>query len=510
MLPGFPILSWLVFIPLLGAIVILFIGERRHTILRVWALLVSLADFALSLALYFRWADVPGMQFVEYSPWIGELGIGYHLGVDGLSLFFVLLTTFLTPVAIFASWELIKERVKTYLFFMLLLETGVLGVFLSLDLVLFYVFWEAMLVPMYFLIAGWGGERRGHAAFKFFLYTMAGSALMLIAILAMAFLHRAQAGRMSFDLLQLQRALSASALRDWLFIAFALAFAVKAPLVPLHSWLPDAYGEAPIPVAVLLAGVLSKMGVYGFLRFCLPLFPEQVGAFGPALCALALIGIIYGSLTALGQKDVKQLIAYSSIAHISLIVLAVFVLNVQALAGGILQVVNHGVNIAALFLLAGMLHERQKTLNMEEMGGLWARLPIFGGFLLLAILASVGLPPLNGFVGEFTILVGVFRVKATYAVIAALSIILSAWYMLHLFRRVMEGPGGEPVSKEVAAEAAGGKRGDLSAREMLVLLPLVVAIFLIGLFPNLFFSKMEPAVEGLVEQSQRTVIIVER
>lgn len=501
---SFPILSWIVFIPLLGAIVILFIGERRHSILKVWALLVALADFALSLVLYFRWLDVPGMQFEEYILWVGALGIGYHIGVDGLSLFFVLLTTFLMPIAIFASWELIKERVKTYLFFMLLLETGVLGAFLSLDLVLFYIFWEAMLVPMYFLISGWGGERRAHAAFKFFLYTMAGSALMLIAILALAFLHRAEAGAMSFDLLQLQAIVPVSALRDWLFIAFALAFAVKAPLVPLHSWLPDAYGEAPVPVTALLAGVLSKMGIYGFIRFCLPLFPAQVGIFAPTLCGLALIGIIYGSLAALSQKDVKQLIAYSSIAHISLIVLAVFVLNVQALAGGILQVINHGVNIAALFLLAGMLYERRKTMAIREMGGLWKNFPVFGGFLLLGILASVGMPPLNGFVGEFTILVGVFRVKATYAAIAAVGIILSAWYMLHLFRRVMEGP------LEVAEEAPGGKRRDLSTREILVLIPLVIAIFFIGLFPNLFFSKMEPAVESLVNQSRSKVILVER
>ncbi len=495
---GFPLLSFIVFVPLAGAVWVWFFDEENQAAIKGYALFVAGVDFLLSLVLYFSWANFEGMQFVDRFPWVSELGISFYLGVDGISLFFVLLTTLLTPLAILASWKSTTERVKGYLFFMLMLETGALGVFLSLDLVLFYVFWEAMLVPMYFLIGRWGGERRAYAAFKFFLYTMAGSALMLVAILALGYFNRTEMGEFTFDLLSLYKASVPAGFRPWLFAAFALAFAVKAPVVPFHTWLPDAYGEAPAPVTVMLAGVLSKMAIYGFLRFCVLLFPDLVSDFAPVVSALALVGIVYGSLVALGQKDVKQLVAYSSVAHLSLIVLGVFALNTQTLTGSIVQVVNHGVNIAALFLLVGMLYERRGSLLIEDFGGLWKAMPLFGVFLLIAIMASVGLPGLNGFVGEFTILVGVFRVNVTYAAVATLGIVLSAWYMLQMFRRIMEGPLDKPQNEKVK---------DLSAREVLILAPLLVFIFLIGVFPHLLIDRMDASVQTLLNQSQPTVVV---
>ncbi len=491
---GFPLLSFIVFVPLAGAVWVWFFDDENQAAIKGYALFVSGVDFLLSLVLYFSWVNFEGMQFVDRFPWVDELGVSFHLGVDGISLFFVLLTTLLTPLAILASWRSITERVKGYLFFMLVLETGVLGVFLSLDLVLFYVFWEAMLVPMYFLIGRWGGERRAYAAFKFFLYTMAGSALMLAAILALAYFNHAETGELTFNLLSLYGVGVPAGLRPWLFAAFALAFAVKAPVVPFHTWLPDAYGQAPVPVTVMLAGVLSKMGIYGFLRFCVLLFPDLVPVFAPAISFLALVGIVYGSLVALGQKDVKQLVAYSSVAHLSLIVLGVFALNAQTLTGSIIQGLSHGINIAALFLLIGMLYERRGSLLLKDFGGLWKAMPLFGVFLLIAMMASVGLPGLNGFVGEFTILVGVFRVNVTYAAIATLGVILGAWYMLQMFRRIMEGPLDKPEK-------------DLSAREVLILVPLVIFIFLIGIFPNLFVARMDASVQMLLSQSQATVVM---
>ncbi len=492
---GFPILSLIVFLPLLGAVVVLFIGDDGKPAIRRWALAVALADFALSLVLYFAWADTGGMQFLDHVPWIAQWDISYSVAVDGISLFLVLLITFLTPIAVLASWGMISDRPKSYYFFLLLLETGVLGVFTAADIFLFYVFWEAMLVPMYFLIGRWGGERRVYATLKFFLYTMAGSALMLVAILVLGL----WAG--TFDLLKLYETPLPGWLQFWLFGAFALAFAVKAPLWPLHTWLPDAYVESPTPVTVLLAGVLSKMGVYGFLRFCLPLFPTAVPHYAPLISVLALVGIIYGSLVALAQSDVKRLIAYSSLAHVSLIVLGVFAFNVQTVQGSLIQMVSHGVNIAALFLLVGMLAQRRGTRHIADFGGLWKAVPLLGIFLMIAMLGSVGLPGLDGFVGEFTILVGVFRSNVVYAAIATLGIVLGAWYMFDLYRRVMHGPVERPENATVA---------DLSGREVAVLVPLAVLIFLIGILPNLFFGKMGPSVEALVGAGRAAVVSVEK
>jgi NADH-quinone oxidoreductase subunit M len=484
--PDVPVLSLIVFLPLAGALLLLLLfKETQRTATRWWALLVSAVEFVVSLWLLLAWQPVAGMQFVDGPlAWMPELGIAYHLGVDGISLFLVLLTTFLTMLAVLASWGFVAERERSYYFWLLLLETGCLGVFLALDTVLFYVFWEAVLAPMYFLIGRWGSERRVYAALKFFLYTMAGSALMLVAIIVLYL-----AGG-SFDLLALYDGPAIPAhLQTWLFLAFALAFAIKVPLFPFHTWLPDAHVQAPAAGSVLLAGVLLKMGAYGFLRFCLPLFPEAAVAFAPLLVVLSIVSIIYGALVAFSQRDVKSLVAYSSVSHMGLIVLGIFVFNLQGLTGSVLQMINHGLSTGALFMLVGMLYARRHTRLIEAYGGLWKQTPRFGLFLLIATLASIGLPGLNGFVGEFTILVGVFRARPLYAILAATGLVLGAWYMLTLIRRVMHGPLENPDNQALA---------DLSARELVVLLPIALLILAIGILPNLFFARIEPSVEALL------------
>ncbi len=492
---GFPLLSLVIFLPLCGAVVTLFL--RKDTAIKWWALIVTLANFIISLPLYFYFqSGTAEMQFVEHIPWMPNLGVSYHLGIDGISLFLVLLTTFLTPIAVLSSWTYITEKVKEYMIFMLLMETSMVGVFAALDLILFYVFWEATLIPMYFLIGIWGGERRIYAAVKFFLYTLAGSALMLVAIFVLYFMNAGATGRPTFDLLELQKFSVPLAAQTWLFLAFALGFAIKVPVFPFHTWLPDAHVEAPTAGSVILAGILLKMGAYGFIRFCLPLFPVAFAYFVPLMSVLAIIGIIYGSLVAFSQKDVKSLVAYSSVAHLGFVVLGIFALNAQGLSGGILQMVNHGLSTGALFLLVGMLYERRHTRLMDEFGGLWKQLPLFGIFLLIVTLSSIGLPGLNGFVGEFTILVGTFRANRVYAALAATGIVLGAWYMLTMFRRVMHGPLDKPVNRQLQ---------DLSAREVIVLVPVVIFIFLIGLFPNLFFDKMRSSVDNLLNQTYITM-----
>ena len=489
---GFPILSLITFLPLIGVLVILFIPREEARTIKNWAFAVAAVDFVISLTLYFYFqSDSAQMQFVEHVPWIENLGIGYHLGVDGISLFLVLLTTLLSPIAILSSWTAITDKVKEYMIFMLLLEMSMIGVFVSLDLFLFFVFWEVTLIPMYFLIGGWGGARRIYAALKFFLYTFAGSALMLIAIMVLYFMNARATGQPTFDLLQLQEFDVPAAAQTWLFLAFALGFAIKVPLFPFHTWLPDAHVEAPTAGSVILAGVMLKMGAYGFARFCLPLFPEASVTFTPLMSVLAIIGIIYGALLALSQQDVKSLVAYSSVSHLGFVVLGIFTMNAQGVSGGILQMVNHGLSTGALFLLVGMLYERRHTRLIEDFGGLWKQMPLFGLFLLIVTFSSVGLPGLNGFVGEFTILVGAFRANPVYAVFAALGVILGAWYMLTMFRQVMHGPLDKPANRELK---------DLSAREIAVLVPIIILIFLIGIFPNLFLDKMGASVAALLAQ----------
>ncbi|MFQ6110880.1 MAG: NADH-quinone oxidoreductase subunit M, partial [Nitrospinota bacterium] len=501
---GFPLLSWIVFLPLLGAAVLGFMreeSERGARAIRVTAFSVSLGVFFLSLPLFFYFReDFAGMQFVERASWIPSLGISYHLGVDGISLFLVLLTTFLTPVAILASFRDIKKRVRFYYMAMLFLETGMLGVFMALDLFLFYVFWEAMLIPMYLLIGVWGGPDRIYAAIKFIIYTMVGSVLMLVAILALYFLHSRATGAPSFDLLEILKTPVALSTQYWLFGAFALAFAIKVPMFPFHTWLPDAHVEAPTAGSVILAGILLKMGTYGFLRFAIPLFPEAALFFAPLIIALAIVGIIYGALVSMVQPDLKKLVAYSSVSHLGFVMLGLFVYNAQGIEGGILQMVNHGISTGALFLIVGIVYERRHTRMIADFGGLSSVMPLFAAFFMVTTLSSIGLPGLNGFVGEFTILVGAFRHKAIYGVAAAVGVILAAVYMLWMFQRVMFG--------RITHEENRGLR-DLTLREIFVLAPTALFMFWIGIAPKPFFSKMEASVEHLLKQVRPKVMKVE-
>jgi NADH-quinone oxidoreductase subunit M len=495
---GFPLLSLIVFLPLAGALLVLVWDKRAHASIRGISLGVTLAVLALTLAAValFRPAEA-GMQWEEHLPWIPTLGISYRLGVDGFSLFLLPLTALLFVIAVLASWkpvgsdEASRSAVQGYFFWLLLLETGVLGVFLALDLVLFYVFWEAMLIPMYFLIGRWGGERRAYATVKFFIYTMAGSALMLVAILALGYFAYQSTGAWTFDWQTLRGLNLPWPAPLWLFAMFGLAFAVKVPVFPFHTWLPDAYGEAPTPVTVLLAGVLSKMGIYGFVRFGLQLFPEGLRTAAPWLAVLAIIGILYASLSALMQKDVKRVVAYSSVAHLSLVVLGVVVANAQSLAGVVMQMVSHGIYVAALFLIVGMLEERRGTRLIAEFGGLWKPAPLLGVCFLIAMLGAVGLPGLNGFVGEFLLLVGLFQSVRAYAVLGALGMILGAWYMLWTFQRIMQGP----------AEGRNADVPDMRGADLLVMVPLLVLIIILGVFPNLILGPAGATIDALVGQA---------
>jgi NADH-quinone oxidoreductase subunit M len=491
-----PIVSMVTFLPLAGVALLLCLDRQREAAIKHLAFAVSVITFAASLALYggFR-LDVPGMQFTERVPWIGWLGAEYHVGVDGISLLLVLLTTFLTAVAILSSYSAVTTSVKEYMICMLLLETGMLGVFVALDLVLFYVFWEGMLIPMYFLIGIWGGPRRIYATIKFFLYTMAGGVLMLVGIIALYFLSgAAPGGEYTFDLLKLTGVRLPFQTQVWLFLAFAVAFAIKVPMFPFHTWLPDAHVEAPTAGSVILAGVLLKMGTYGFLRFALPLFPDATQYFTPLVSWLAIIGILYGALVSMVQPDLKKLVAYSSVSHLGFVMLGIFALTAQGVAGAILQMINHGLSTGALFLLVGMLYERRHTRMIEDFGGLARVIPVFTAAFMLVTLSSIGLPGLNGFVGEFLILVGTFRVNVLYAVLATAGIILAAVYMLWMFQRVMFG--------RVTADANRGLV-DLTPRELAVLTPVLVLIVWIGIYPQPFLRTTEASVTRLLAQVQR-------
>ena len=426
-----------------------------------------------------------GMQFVEDLAWFPPLNIRYTLGVDGISLFLVLLTTLLMPIAIYFSNLYVREKLGPYLALMLLLETAMLGVFLSLDLVLFFVFFEASLIPMYFLIGEWGGQNRVYAAVKFFIYTFAGSALMVVAILLVFF------STGTFSILELQKANLAPAVQMWGFIAFALAFAVKTPLFPFHTWLPDAHVQAPTAGSIILAGVLLKMGTYGYLRLAIPIFPQAAAQLGPVVATLAVIGILYGALVALMQKDVKSLVAYSSVAHLGYVMLGLVAWNALGVSGSVLQMVNHGLSTGALFLMVGLLYERRHTRMLDDFGGLWKSIPIYCGLFLVVAMSSAGLPGLNGFVGEFTIMLGSFDYMPVFAVLAALGVILAAWYLLTAFRKMAQGEITNPQN-----DASHLK--DLRFDEILMVLPLVLLFFVIGLFPNLFLDKINPSVEALL------------
>ncbi|TLD42712.1 MAG: NADH-ubiquinone oxidoreductase chain M [Candidatus Jettenia ecosi] len=486
-----PILSLITFLPIIGVFFIISIDSKNRELIRFTALLVSIIVFLISLPLYFNFdARTYEMQFVEKLRWIPSFGIKYHVGVDGISLFLILLTTFLTPISILASWHITKN-VKEYMISMLILETAMVGVFISLDLFLFFVFWELMLIPMYLLIGIWGGSRRIYAAVKFFIYTTAGSVFMFLAIIALYFLNYRATGEYTFNLLELYKLDISFAVQFWLFIAFAFAFAIKVPMFPFHTWLPDAHVEAPTAGSVILAGVLLKMGTYGFMRFCLPLFPEVSHAFIPVISWMAIVGIIYGALVSMVQDDLKKLVAYSSVSHLGFVMLGIFAFNIQGIEGGITQMINHGLSTGALFLVVGMLYERRHTRMIADFGGLTKQIPIFAIFFLVVTLSSIGLPGLNGFVGEFLILMGTFKSRILYASIAASGIILAAVYMLWMFQRVMFNEITHEENKTLK---------DMNKREFAILLPIIFLIFWIGIYPNSFLRKMDASVNHLLKQ----------
>lgn len=489
------ILSLVTYLPAAAAVVLLLFSQQAEKAIKRFALLASLVTFVLSLHLVYHFDKINGgMQFVEDVPWIqtATYRISHHLGIDGISLFLIVLTTFLTPLAILCSWESITKRLKPYMICMLVLETGMIGVFCALDLVLFYVFWEVMLIPMYFLIGVWGGGNRIYAAAKFILYTMAGSLLMLLAIVYLFFAN----GGVTFDLVQISQALASGTLQltrseeFWLFMAFLLAFAIKVPIFPFHTWLPDAHVEAPTAGSVILAGVLLKMGTYGLLRFCLPLFPTAAVTAAPYLSVLALIGIIYGALVSMVQPDLKKLVAYSSVSHMGLVVLGVFAFTLQGLTGSTLQMLNHGLSTGALFLLVGMIYDRRHTRMISDFGGLAHANPVLASTFLVVTLSSIGLPGLNGFVGEILILAGTFMQNRTYAAIAALGMIFGAVYMLWMYQRVFLGKVANPANAEMT---------DIGLREKLILLPILAAMLWIGVYSAPFLRRMDASLR-LVQQ----------
>ncbi len=488
------LLTLAIFLPLAGAVIIAFLSRERPQQIRRVALVASLLTFAVTVVLYAGLrADTPGMQFVEIHPWIASPAIDYHLGADGLSALLILLAGFLTPLCVLVSWTGITQRVKEFFIFLLALETGMIGVFASLDLVLFFVFWEVMLIPMYFLIGIWGHERRVYAAVKFILYTMVGSALMLVGIL---YLYSATG---TFDLLRIVETFTSSPLLSptaerWLFLAFFVAFAIKVPLFPFHTWLPDAHVEAPTAGSVILAGVLLKMGTYGMLRFCLPLFPRASREFAPIIIILAIIGIIYGALVAMVQPDLKKLVAYSSVAHLGFCVLGIFVFDIQGMEGAIYQMFSHGVSTGALFILVGLLYERRHTRLIRDFGGLATSLPVYSTFFLIVTLSSLGLPMLNGFVGEFLIIVGSYHSRALYAALAAVGVVLAAVYLLWMYQRVFYGDITSDKNKNLP---------DCSAREKLILATVVIVILAMGICPQPFLRRMDHSVDAVLSRVEQ-------
>jgi NADH-quinone oxidoreductase subunit M len=480
------LLSYILFTPLLGALLLLVFQRENENEIRIFGLSISVITFGLTLMVLSKFDSVnPGFQFVHKVPWITNLNISYHVGVDGLSLLLLLLTTFITPLTLLSSWKAINKKVKEFTFFMLLLEVGMIGVFVSLDLFLFYVFWEAMLIPMYFIIGIWGGERRIYASVKFFLFTMTGSLIMLVAIIWLGVSAGGVVGHFTTDLVELYSVGPALAknFQNWLFLAFALSFAIKIPLFPLHTWLPDAHVEAPTAGSIILAAVLLKMGTYGLIRFCLPLFPEAAITFAPFLSVLAVIGIIYGALVAMVQKDMKKLVAYSSVSHLGFVVLGIFAMTQESMQGAIIQMVNHGLSTGALFFLVGVIYERSHTREISDYGGLAKIVPVYSAALLIASLSSIGLPGLNGFIGEFLILLGAFKSPLLntwgFTVFAATGVIFSAVYLLWMYQRVIFGVVKNPKMEHLP---------DMNKREIFIFASLLIFIVWIGVCPNTFLK----------------------
>ena len=524
------ILSLVTYLPLAGALAMLFFPKERTGLIMKFATLVALADFVVSVTLWAGYdRSSAAFQFVERGSWIPSLGVQYKMGVDGISLLLVLLTTLLGFLSILSSWTAITERVKEYYIFMLLLQTGMLGVFVSVDFFLFYVFWEVMLVPMYFLIGIWGGPRKLYAAIKFFLYTLFGSVLMLIGILALYFFHASLHGAgafapcpypgphdaYTFDITvmhalgSLPYAGAWASLSYWVFLAFFVGFAIKVPMFPFHTWLPDAHVEAPTAGSVILAGVLLKMGTYGFLRFSLPIMPDATRLFMPGLLTLCVIGIIYGAMVAMVQKDWKKLVAYSSVSHLGMCMIGLFALNYQGINGSVLQMLNHGLSTGALFLIVGLIYERRHTRMIDEFGGLSKVIPVFAAFFMIITLSSIGLPGLNGFIGEFSILAGIFLVDESafsffgwsprwWTVLAATGIVLGAAYMLWLYQRTMFGKLDRPENEKVS---------DLNLREWTTLVPIVFCCVWIGVYPLPFFQILDRPVDRLVRQVSPDLVV---
>lgn len=496
-------LTVLTFLPLVGALVLALFPRHAAPRIRWTALITSLLTFLLAVKLFADFSPhQSGMQFVEHRPWIAvpplskHGGVNYHLGVDGLSVLLILLTAFLTPLAVLASWTSITHRMKEFFAFLLALETGMIGVFVSLDLFLFFLFWEAMLIPMYFLIGVWGHERRIYAAVKFILYTMLGSALMLVGIL---YLYNVT-GTFDLEVILGQfsgsvHGLSGSA-QIWLFWAFFIAFAIKVPMFPFHTWLPDAHVEAPTAGSVILAGVLLKMGAYGMLRFCLPLFPQASREFAPVICILAIIGILYGSLVSMVQPDLKKLVAYSSVAHLGFVVLGIFAFNIAGIEGAIYQMCSHGVSTGALFILVGMLYDRRHTRLIKDFGGLATTLPVYSTFFMIVALSSLGLPMLNGFVGEFLIIVGAFRTRPVFGALAAVGVVLAAVYLLWMYQRVFLGQVTNEKNRNLL---------DCDGREKIMLIAVTLVILWMGIYPQLFLRRLDWSVAHVLERvEQRT------
>ncbi len=485
---SFPILTALILVPLIGAFVTIFISNRRPEWVKLSAVAFSVVTAGMSIWLLSSFeTNNAGFQFVSQHEWIKSWGISWHVGVDGISLFLIVLTGLLFPLVI-AGVDPHHDE-KRYFGWMLLLQAGVMGSFVSLDLFLFFIFFEIVLVPMYFLIGGWGYDKRVYAATKFFLYTMFGSAFMLVGIIATAVLARRDLGYLTFDLIDIAENSSfAVSTGRWLFLAFAIAFAVKVPIFPLHTWLPDAHTQAPTGGSVILAGVLLKLGTYGFLRFGLYLFPEAVVWFKPVFFTLATIGIIYGAVAATMQTDLKRLVAYSSVAHLGFIVLGTFALTDQAVSGGVLQMVNHGISTGALFLLVGMIYERRHTREIAELGGIQSVAPIFAAVFMIVMLSSIGVPGLNGFVGEFLILIGSFETARWWTVIAATGVILAALYLLWAYQRVFH---GEP-------DEANSSFPELRLKEGVLLLAFIAPIIFNGVYPKPMLDRINPAVDKLI------------